>query len=199
MTKLLPGREPAPDEWDPWDPGTVADLLRDLSVPWCIAGGWSIDLFLGRQTREHSDIEIVIPETSIGRVTDALPDHEFTVCEYHTFVREPGAGVWRLDVMRDPHDGGTWMWRINKAICMPYSDLIQRTDGGIPYQRPEVSLLYKAGSMRLKDEADLEVAGKHLSATGRAWLRKAISATWGQNHRWLIGDWLRTTCDEDET
>jgi len=27
---------------------------------WCVAGGWAIDMFLGKQTRPHEDMEIVV-------------------------------------------------------------------------------------------------------------------------------------------
>src|SRR3989475_9753807 len=38
----------------------VASLMRGFPRPWYIAGGWAIDLFLGRVTREHDDIDIAI-------------------------------------------------------------------------------------------------------------------------------------------
>jgi DNA-binding transcriptional LysR family regulator len=41
-------------------PLAVAGLMEGFGRPWCIAGGWAIDLFLGRQTRPHKDVEIAI-------------------------------------------------------------------------------------------------------------------------------------------
>ena len=29
-------------------------------APWFIAGGWAIDLFLGRKTREHADVDFAL-------------------------------------------------------------------------------------------------------------------------------------------
>jgi Aminoglycoside-2''-adenylyltransferase len=46
--------------WQPWSPQEVAQFFAPLTVPWWIAGGWAIDLFLGRQTREHEDIDVQI-------------------------------------------------------------------------------------------------------------------------------------------
>lgn len=34
--------------------------MEGFSRPWFVAGGWAIDLFLDRVTREHSDIEIAV-------------------------------------------------------------------------------------------------------------------------------------------
>src|SRR5579875_1369419 len=35
----------------------VADVMGSFSRPWFVSGGWTIDLFLGRTTREHEDLE----------------------------------------------------------------------------------------------------------------------------------------------
>ncbi|MDP6778940.1 MAG: hypothetical protein QGI83_19460, partial [Candidatus Latescibacteria bacterium] len=46
--------------WDPMSVEDVADLMSDIDLPWWIAGGWAIDLFLERQTRDHGDTDILI-------------------------------------------------------------------------------------------------------------------------------------------
>ena len=46
--------------WQAWRPHQVAQLFASLTIPWWIAGGWALDLFLGVQTREHHDIDIQI-------------------------------------------------------------------------------------------------------------------------------------------
>jgi len=33
------------------------EVLHSLRQPWFVAGGWVIDLFLGRETRHHQDGE----------------------------------------------------------------------------------------------------------------------------------------------
>lgn len=35
----------------------VAGLMRNFPRPWFLAGGWALDWFVGRVTREHGDIE----------------------------------------------------------------------------------------------------------------------------------------------
>ena len=39
---------------------SVIDLLGDYKGQWAIAGGWAIDLFLGRSTRAHADVDIAV-------------------------------------------------------------------------------------------------------------------------------------------
>ena len=47
-------------KWAPLSPSEVFNLLENISIPWWIAGGWAIDLFIGHKIREHKDIEILI-------------------------------------------------------------------------------------------------------------------------------------------
>lgn len=46
-----------------WQPVTVEEislLFQDMPIVWGIAGGWALDLHIGRQTREHEDIDVII-------------------------------------------------------------------------------------------------------------------------------------------
>jgi hypothetical protein len=36
------------------------EVLSSLRRPWFVVGGWALDLFLGRETRSHKDIDIAI-------------------------------------------------------------------------------------------------------------------------------------------
>ena len=38
----------------------VADVFGGYARPWFIAGGWASDLFLGRVTREHEDVDVAV-------------------------------------------------------------------------------------------------------------------------------------------
>ena len=48
-------------EKEPFEvPLKIAVLMAGFEHPWFIAAGWAIDLYLGRITREHKDVEIAI-------------------------------------------------------------------------------------------------------------------------------------------
>jgi len=58
-------RQPAgvPDGLGTWEPLSVegvADLLQDMPTPWWIPGGWALDLHLGRHTRAHDDMDVLV-------------------------------------------------------------------------------------------------------------------------------------------
>jgi hypothetical protein len=46
--------------WKPMSVDDAVDLMSGLRLPWWVAGGWAIDLFLGRQTRPHGDIDLLV-------------------------------------------------------------------------------------------------------------------------------------------
>jgi hypothetical protein len=191
--------DPDVSAWDAWHPAEVARRLEGIDVPWAVIAGWSLDLFRGEQTREHEDLEIGIPEQAFAAVREALAGLEVLAIvdgkaveatgetlavSHQTWVREPETGLWRLDVIREPWDGDTWICRRDPRIRRPRAELIARTADGIPYQRPEIALLFKAKRTRDKDRADFDAVFALLDADARAWLRGALELA-HPRHEWL--------------
>lgn len=58
--------------WDPLTPAEVAEVLRGLDPPWWLAGGWAIDLHVGRQTREHADTDVLVLRDDLPAVQQHL-------------------------------------------------------------------------------------------------------------------------------
>lgn len=192
------------EAWDAWSPRTATERLADADFPWCVAAGWALDLFLGRQTREHGDLEVAVPHSLFATVPQRFPELDFYVPQgegrlapmtaenltgdsHQTWGYDRAAGVWRIDVFREPHDGGTWICRRDESIRCPYADIIARTADGIPYLGPEVVLLFKAKATRPKDRADFDNALPHLTDAQRTWLGSALT-TVHPSHEWLA--WL---------
>ena len=65
--------EPDLSLWDPWRPEEVAALLVGVAVPWYVAAGWAIDLFLGEERREHEDLEIAVPRVRFPEMARGCP------------------------------------------------------------------------------------------------------------------------------
>lgn len=195
--------EPDVSKWHAWRPEQVAELLEGVEVPWYVAAGWALDLFVGEQRREHEDLEIAVPNKRFDEVTLApdglepwvitgpneathLQDARDQLAETHqTWIREPATGLWRFDVFREPSDGDTWICRRDPAVRMPYERLIERTSDGIPYGRPEVILLYKAKhAERERDRQDFADLVPRLEPGRRRWLADALDLVY-PGHPWL--------------
>jgi len=185
--------------WDAWHPAEVARRLAGVDATWYVTAGWALDLWHGRQTREHDDVEIAVPEHAFDAVRTALAGFELWVigdglarpvtpaslaAHHQTWVREPATGAWRLDVMREAWDRDIWVFRRDPRIRLPRRDVIAVTDDGIPYARPEIALLYKAKSSRPKDDADFASALPLLGDEQRTWLAQSIALVHPE-HDWL--------------
>ncbi|GAB0107123.1 hypothetical protein JMUB6875_61150 [Nocardia sp. JMUB6875] len=192
--------EECAQRWEAWTPEGVAGRLVGISVPWCVVGGWALDLFVGTQTRDHEDLEIAVPRERFGEVAAAFGGYEWDVvgsgmvwayrdagdrAEFHqTWLRDPATGKYHLDVFREPHDGERWICRREPSITLPYTDLIEIGRAGIPYVIPEVALLFKAKAQRPKDQQDFDrvtpLLPDHRVARLAAWLARVHP-----HHDWL--------------
>jgi len=183
-----------------WTPGDVARRLVGVVTPWYVAAGWALDLFRGVQTREHGDIEIAVPAAGFPEVRDRFPGYVFDgagsgciwedassevlAAVHQTWLREPATGNYLLDVFREPHDGDTWVCRRDATIRLPYSDIIQFSQDGIPYLAPELVLLFKAKHVRPKDQADFDETLPHMTSAQRATLADLLDRV-HPGHPWL--------------
>jgi hypothetical protein len=203
MTALSQSFAPDVSKWDPWQPEQVARALADVEVPWYVAGGWAIDLFLGGQRREHEDLEIAVPNDRFHEIADCLAGLEICVitgsneamllagardrlaATHQTWVREPDTGLWRVDVFREPSDGEMWICRRDERIRLPFEQAIELTAEGIPYGRPEIILLYKAKhSHQEKDQGDFAAVLPELGRERRRWLAESLELV-HPGHAWI--------------
>jgi len=190
--------EPDLAHWDPWTPAEVTARLEGVGATWYVLGGWALDLFQGRQTREHEDLEIGVDADEFGAIQEALVDLELFVvgdgrawpltqaaltAHRQTWAREPGSGLWRVDVIREQWDGGFWIYRHDPRIRIPASELVARTSDRTPYVRPEIALLFKSRQARPKDERDFAAVVPLLDVDRRAWLAETLGLV-DPGHPW---------------
>lgn len=186
--------------WRSTHPCEASVLLQQLHTRWWIAGGWALELFIGRQSRQHRDLDVGILRRDAPAVIAALPALEFFEAR-HGRLRGPltGAphddvnslwgrartgGEWVLELLLDQGDGEQWVFRRAPAIRRSFELAVRRDAQGIPYLAPEIQLLYKAKRVRHQDEADFRLATPHLQDEPRAWLRAALSLV-EPAHPWL--------------
>jgi hypothetical protein len=181
----------------------VADLFSTFTRPWFIAGGWALDLFLGRVTREHHDIDVAIfREDQIelrnylagwrfqkvvkrgNHAREAWDEREWLSLPVHeVHARTPG-GDPMLEILLNESKDENWVFRRNSAVTLPRSSLGRLAQPHTSYLTPEVVLLFKAGHPSAVDEADFAAVGEALDAGQRRWLVDALGVCYPE-HRWL--------------
>ena len=186
--------------WAAWTPEQAARELAGVQAAWCVVGGWAIDLCLGAPSREHEDLEIAIPRANfaavrarlsrfafytiqVGEVARLAPDALPAPDRHQNWVLDEAAQAWRMDVMLEPGDAATWIFRRDERIRAPRARMLGTRDG-IPFLKPEGVLLYKAKARRPKDDQDLASVLPTLDAAARAWLRDALRIAHPE-HAWI--------------
>lgn len=184
--------EPTIGHWSPLKPPAVATLLANINMPWWIAGGWALDLFLGCQTRPHGDLDVGVLRRDVTAVMANLLGWEFFEARSQVlrrlergesprpevnslWCRPANSTSWSLELMLDEADGDTWVFRRQPTVRRPLTEVIRRTPDGIPYLSPEIQLLYKAKLPREKDQEDFARVVPQLTPEERIWLRDALT------------------------
>lgn len=161
--------------------GTVVTLMSGFPAPWCVAGGWAIDLFLGRMTRAHDDVDVAVFREDQRAIHDCWPhwskqkvvagtfqdwpaDEWLSLPIHEIHIQSPDEPPRVVEFLLNERDGERWIFRRNPAVTLPIGELIRTGAGGVPILAPAVVLLYKAKNPRPKDEEDFQVTVPHMAA-----------------------------------
>ncbi|HVV35767.1 MAG TPA: 2-amino-4-hydroxy-6-hydroxymethyldihydropteridine diphosphokinase, partial [Acidimicrobiales bacterium] len=175
--------------WGEWDlsvtPADAVRWMRGWDGPWAVAGGWAIELFVGRRVRDHRDLEIAVARADADRVHEQFAGWDLFFPSPVAMTRWRAGdplpadqhqvwaqrdGVWTHEVFFEDIRDGRLHYRRDAAVTLPVEQAILRSAEGIPYIAPELQLLYKAKAMRRRDELDFAAAEPLLSDAQRAWL-----------------------------
>ena len=176
---------------------------RDRSpAPWCIAGGYALELFVGSAFRAHADIDILI----FRKHQLALQNH-FSGWEmyygtrpglaywekglflekpyYDIWARKGAAKPWQFQIMLMDTEGEEWIFKRDENIRGLSDNLFLYTDKGIPILHPAIQLLYKSKHIRPKDELDYQKAYHLLDVQSKKWLSDCLNQLYPKGHLWL--------------
>ncbi len=180
----------------PWKPLSVEEigkLFRAFRHPWWLAGGYALDTFLGRETRRHVDIDIIVQRKDQLELQAYLHHWQLLVAQKTLtdwskgrFLEKPLQDVWvkekrspyfRFQIMLLDTDGNNWIFKRDDRIGGDISSF-GHVIGDIPIIRPEIQLLYKFSKTdyRSKDLHDLDNTLPHLNTVQFDWLQERLSA-----------------------
>ncbi|GAA1586727.1 MULTISPECIES: nucleotidyltransferase domain-containing protein [Kribbella] len=180
----------------------VHEYFADYPGQYWIAGGWALDLFADRVRREHTDVDVLVLARDLDLVAATFTDPRPAVENPNTGAQRPWQPGETLtpgpDVLAFPDDllpipvriilaaadGDDWVYHRGRGtIRKPLADITLTRDG-IPYLAPEIALLFKSRSDRVKDTADFHDVAALLDAPRRAWLHNHIEPRY-PDHAWL--------------
>ncbi len=151
---------------------SIAELMSAFPAPWALCGGWAIDAWLGRQTRDHSDVDISAFIQDQRAVFDHLAGWQLVAHDLndthqpwdgrrldlpnHIQARlDAGEGLpdhldaasrqgFSLDIQLADRSGDGWILSRRPGISLPLRDGVQQSPWGLPTVVPEVLLFFKA-------------------------------------------------------
>lgn len=187
-----------------WDPLTIDEVLvrfAAVEVPWWVAGGIAIDLFLGWETRHHDDIDVEmfredrdalleafkgwdLHAARDGGLTRWIEGEPLDADAFAIWGRPHMRAPWAVEILLASGDIDAWRFRREPSITMAGDRLIRTTGSGVPYCTPEVQLLYKAKRARRKDDLDFTRCLHRMAPDQIGWLRDALDRFDG-THPWV--------------
>lgn len=183
----------------------ISEVFKETGKPFWLGGGYSIDLFLGQKTRDHEDLDFIVKrddQLSFQNVLSTwdlqaadppgsgslLPwnkGHFYELPIHNIWCRKDANSPWDLEILFSEFEGEEWVYRRDRSIRGPMSTFGWQTSDGLMVLSPEIQLLYKSRSKRLKDFDDLHNCLPKLSNHQKQNLLNWISLDSGQDHPWV--------------
>ena len=189
----------------------VADVMAAFPCEWFLCGGWAVDAWMARQTRDHTDVDVGIFHEDQRCLLDHLVGWELVAHDDevpddtaeiwngrrlsvpgHIHARDPGG--FELDVQLNARSGGDWIVNTEPRIAVPLRDCVRTTPWELPAVTPEVILFFKAvppswrdrprHQVREQDEIDFLLLLPALTDEQCRWLHSAIALV-DRVHPWL--------------
>lgn len=187
----------------------AAATMNAFDGPWCIAGGWAIDLWLGRLSRGHASVAVAVFREDQVAVRDflgagwrfAVPaatagapaqpwryDRQLLMLPVRRILASApptrmGAPRRVVELLLHERDSVDWFDPHDPGIRWPVEQWSARAAFGVPALAPHLALLAGARRHHPQDDLDLRSALPHLPPELRRWLADALSRV-GPNHPW---------------
>ncbi|MEW9701846.1 hypothetical protein [Paenibacillus sp. SI8] len=178
----------------------IMNEMKDFKYPWFIAGGWAVDLGIGKITREHMDMDICIFRENIQQVLDYFSDWEIRVVipELHELIPcidvkdalfpryclHLRRGEQFLEILLTDKIDDEVIYRRNDTIRLSVSEFIRNDSINRPYVNPIWQLLFKSKNPREHDEMDFKNYLPYINSEEKNWLRMNINRTEPES-KWL--------------
>ena len=176
------------------------EKFSKLPCVWFVCGGWAVDLFLGKATRIHSDVEIGFfredQNLAFNAIKDLQPEwvieKKFYPWVDGQYLELPIHEVWCqksnpiLEILFNEKKENLFVFRRDTRIVMPLNRAILIAKNGVPFLAPEIVLLYKSKHTQEKDEIDFKSVLPFLDVDSITWLHSSLTVMYESDHPWII-------------
>jgi hypothetical protein len=186
--------------WEPLGLGAAAALFAPAPFSWWVSGGHALDLFVGRPTRPHADLDLSVSRADAPRLRRHLAGWDLRLAHAGVLTPWTAEGLptpvtsiwcrtgsdrpWCIQVMFEAGTPSDWVSRRHPDLRSPVAEAICRTDAGLPYLAPHLQLVMKAEDTRAKDDDDFLIVFPLLTPEASSWLIAALRRHY-PTHHWL--------------
>lgn len=188
--------------WKPLSLQETLVLLREVGIPWAFAGGYSLELFVGKVYRPHGDIDILVQRKDQLRLQTHLSNWELFRAAFEglkywekdeyletgiqdIWARPNKNSPWKLQIMLFDTEDDQWLYKRNTDIRRNLDETFLESPAGVPYLAPEIQLLYKSIAVRQKDQLDFDQVLPELDNPAKQWLLRCLKKGYPQGHPWI--------------
>lgn len=192
-------------------PTRAMQIMRSYKKPWYVAAGWALDLYLDHQRRDHADLDIAtyredqldlqkhLSAYKLGKFTGPdgaerlepwAPGELLIYPDFEIVAEENESGFPALEFLLNESEGNEWIWRKNREVRSPKSQVGMLSAEGIPFLGPEIVLLFKSQHItggavnEQKDQADFDEIRDTLEFERRSWLKTTLETHY-PDHPWI--------------
>jgi hypothetical protein len=160
---------------DEWRPLSIDELQRQLGAftDWVLCGGCSVDLFLGRPTRHHGDVDIGVFRSGLVDCLRAVGRDQVYLCSaprtytrwdgteidpavHDIWISDSSGGCWILQIVVFDDEGDRVFYRRNRRIHWSKRSHAIRC-GEFRILNPYITFLYKAAKADMDEKEVIDV------------------------------------------
>lgn len=178
------------NNWQLLSIASLKQIMHDADFDWYLAGGIALDEFLGRKTRNHEDIDILVNFKYLERILDFFKNYKVYTARNGSlslssfneinstdslWIAKDDEESFIIQILFFEEEAGHWVYKRENDIWKRIED-IYFVKNDMKIIQPEIQLLYKMNSsnVRDKDLYDYHNVYPVLEERQRAWLNQYV-------------------------
>lgn len=178
------------NNWQLLSIASLKQIMHDADFDWYLAGGIALDEFLGRRTRDHEDMDILVNFKYLECILDYFKNYRIFTARNGSlslslfneinftdslWIAKDDEESFIIEILFFEEEAGHWVYKRDNAIWKRIED-IYFVKNDMKIIQPEIQLLYKMNSsnVREKDLYDYHNVYPLLEERQRAWLNQHV-------------------------
>lgn len=178
------------NNWELLSIASLKQIMHDADFDWYLAGGIALDEFLGRKTRDHEDMDILVNFKYLERILDYFNIYKVYTARNGSlslslfneidsteslWIAKDENESFIIEILFFEEEAGHWVYKRDNAVRKKIED-IYYDKNDMKIIQPEIQLLYKMNSsnVREKDLYDYHNVYPLLDEKQREWLDQYV-------------------------